>query len=161
MSNKNNITSVRRPYTRTVWRGVALICLLVGAITENSRAQCDNVKYHERCTESVEYIFDNYQYVRSRSFYSKDNPDIYLTIVLKRNTHYLLSVCDEYIKSGKLQLTLYDKDEKMIATSDPSKSNQFISFKPSISGKYLIKAKFDSKDDGCCAVILGILREEV
>lgn len=125
------------------------------------KAQCENMLYHERCTYGIEYIFESYQYFRSRSFYATSNPDIYFKINLKKDTTYLMNVCEEFIKHGEMQLFLYDKNEELIASSDTTLENQYIVFKPRRKGQFLLKARFEDKDAGCCAVLIGMITDPI
>lgn len=127
-----------------------------------SQESCLEPKYEDNCSSLLSSIFDDYIYLRSRAFSSKEDVKVEFEVTLKRNILYIFNVCDQG-KAGMI-LNLYDRNDKLIATSinpKTKKNDKIITFSPDAAGRYYISTFFEKKDTGCCLIMFGMIRKNI
>lgn len=149
----------------TKMKVLAFILCLFALFPFSSRAQeeCLEPKFEDNCTELLSSIFDDYLYLRSRAFSSKENIDVQFIVTLKRNALYIFNVCQGSGQNGMI-LNLYDSNNKLVASSLNSKNKKnekIITFRPELPGKYFLTTVFEKKEDSCCLVMFGMIKKNI
>ena len=142
--------------------------LLLGMIIfipflSKSQEECLTAKFEDNCSGLLSSIFDDYLYLRSRAFSSKEFVDVEFQVTLKRNVLYIFNVCQGPGKNSMV-LNLIDDKHKIVASSLNSKSRKnekIIAFKPEFAGKFYISTFFEKKDDNCCLIMFGMIKKNI
>ena len=131
--------------------------------SSKSQEECLSSKFEDNCTSLLSSIFDDYLYLKSRAFSSKENIDVEFQVTLKRNILYIFNVC-QGPGTNSMILNLIDGKNKIVATSFNSKTkknDKIISFRPEAAGKYYISTFFEKKDENCCLIMFGMIKKNI
>lgn len=121
----------------------------------NANAQCDDEDFLDECAE----ILDDYTFAKSFDIElegkGKTNKVEYSYVFSKDHT-YILTVCDMEEAGNKLIINLYDRNKKLITSSNKDGSfKEKIGYRCSATGVYYIEAYFENFNKGCGISILG------
>lgn len=78
--------------------------------------------------------------------------------VFSKGTTYRIVVCDQGDESNRMEVRLYDRDKKLIASNYLSSKKQYfpvLNYQCSATGVYYMDARFKSTKTGCGVMILG------
>lgn len=142
----------------------SIICslLTVNGISQNVD-KCLEPEFTDGCFRTINHVFDDYIYLKSRPFSSKYTTDMFLELVLKRNILYLITVCDGS-SDNTMIVDFYDNTEKKLAStySETEKKNKkYITFMPPVAGKYLLKVSFTNSNVSCSSVSYGMISNNI
>jgi hypothetical protein len=136
----------------TVFLAVAAFMLFAGSAV----AQCDSDEFLDRCAPSL----GTYNYIKSFSLTagSKKKSSGEFSYVFSKGSTYLLVLCEDELKEGKLVVSLYDRNHNLIASTFNETTGKYYPnlVYPCLStGVYYIKASFKDARKGCGMCILG------
>jgi hypothetical protein len=78
--------------------------------------------------------------------------------VFSKGTTYRIVICDQGQSDNRMEVKLYDRDKKLIATNYLSSKKEYfpvLNYKCAATGVYYIESKFKPTKTGCGVVILG------
>lgn len=78
--------------------------------------------------------------------------------VFSKGTTYRIVICDQGDEKNRMEVRLYDRDKKLIASNYLSSKKQYfpvLNYKCTATGVYYMEARFKSSKTGCGVVILG------
>lgn len=146
---------------------IALCCLFIAncsfAQTSENVDKCLEPEFTNGCFRTINHVFDDYVYLKSRPFSSKYSTDMFLVVNLKRNILYLITVCDGN-DNNPMTVDFYDNNEKLLASSYDEKkklNKKYITFLPEVAGKYLIKVTFKNQIISCSSVSYGMISKNI
>jgi hypothetical protein len=137
---------------------VLVICTLL--IPVNSFGQCESDAFLDKCAQNL----GTYNYIKSFVAYAnpKKKANSESTYVFSKGSTYMLLACTENASSGKLVVSLYDRDNNLIASTYDEKANKYyteLQYPCSATGVYHIKATFEGSKKGCGLCILGFSKD--
>lgn len=122
--------------------------------------QCDTDLFLDRCASNL----GTYNYIKSFSITAsprkKAIPEY--SYVFSKGSTYMLIVCDENVKGGRMIVSLYDREHKLIASTYDEKNNKYYTdllYPCEATGVYYIRATFEGSKGGCGMCILGFNKE--
>ena len=133
---------------------VGLFCKAQPALSK----ACLKSTYQRVCYDKTRVETPGYFILKSRIL-AKGNRNIKYPIRFKRKTNYLLSLCEG--KESKVRINLYDKNEKLIASSHNEETGSLtdkISFFSKTSSDYYFSVNFYRGSSNCVIMYFGILR---
>lgn len=142
---------------------VAVWVLLLSSFPSKSQEECINPDFEDNCARLLTYIFDDYLYLRSRAFSSKEEIDVTFEVTLKRNILYIFNVCEGKGRNSMV-IELYDNDDKLISSSyneKTKKNDKIIAFRPKATGKYYISTFFEKERENCCIIMFGMIKKNI
>lgn len=122
--------------------------------------QCDTDIYLDQCASNL----GTYNYIKSFSVNAsprkKVNPEY--SYVFSKGSTYMIIVCDQNVIGGKMIVSLYDREHKLIASTYDEKTDKYYSdllYPCEATGVYYIRATFEGSKGGCGMCILGFNKE--
>jgi hypothetical protein len=122
---------------------VLLLAFLL--ISKFLSAQCNMDDLADKCATQI----SDFKYIKSFDTDTKKE----FEYVFSKDHSYLLAICDQAAAKGKMEVNLYDRNHKLVATNynkQTKKSYPSINYKCSATGVYYIEVTFD--DGGGCGV---------
>ena len=141
---------------------VVFSCFLITcSLFSQNVDKCLEPEFNDKCFRTINHVFDDYVYLKSRAFSSRYTTDMFLELTLKRNILYLMTVCDGS-DENPMRVDFYDNDENLIKSTYSSGMNkQYISFMPEKAGKFLLKVSFENNSISCSSVSYGMIKRNI
>jgi hypothetical protein len=134
-----------------------LILLVMSSFVPVSlSAQCDTDTMLDNCAANL----GTFNYIKSFSVTAKTRKKAIsdFSYVFSKGSTYMLILCDENVTKGEMELSLYDRQHKLIAsTYDEKNSVRFsnLLYTCSATGVYYIKTSLNGTKGECAMVVLG------
>ena len=130
-------------------RFLLLVSLFIFSSKMHGYAQCDDEGFLDKCSAQLnEYTF-------VKSFEANDKTEF--SYVFSKDHNYLLTICDQVTGGGKMSVSLYDRNHKLILSSYNKSTKKYypsVGYKCMATGVYYIETSFDNAK-GCGVSILG------
>jgi hypothetical protein len=116
---------------------------------------CGSDAFLDNCAPAL----GEYQYINKFDVNIKEPGGNYeFSYVFSKGTNYRIVICDQNDKSNKMEVKLYDRNKKLIASNYMSSSKEYfpvLNYNCAATGVYHMEAKFKPSKTGCGVVILG------
>ncbi len=139
-------------------KALLLSAFILGSV--NVYGQCDSDMLLDQCAHNL----GTYNYIKSFSMkassHRKSNHEY--SYVFSKGSNYLIIVCDQNLKGGKMIVNLYDREHNLIGSTFDEKENKYypeLRYSCETTGVYYIKASFEGSKGGCGMCILGFNKE--
>jgi len=78
--------------------------------------------------------------------------------VFSEGSEYMIIACEENQGNGNMVISLYDREERLIATTSKENGGAYseLKFICSSTGLYYLKVKFNDSKSGCGMCMLGV-----
>ena len=113
-------------------------------------SQCDDEGFLDKCSGELK----DFTFVKSFESSGKQE----FSYVFSKDHNYLLTVCDQVTGGGRMVVSLYDRNHKLILTSYNKATKKYypsVGYKCTATGVYYIETSFDENAKGCGVSILG------
>lgn len=140
------------------------LVVLMTPVLSRAQQQCLEPKFEDNCSGLISSIFEDYLYLHSRAFSSKESVDVKFQVTLKRNILYIFNVCGIEGDKTAMVLKLYDSNNKVVSSSINDKTkvnNKILIFKPEAAGKYYVSTVFEENKSTCCLVLFGMISKNI
>jgi hypothetical protein len=122
--------------------------------------QCTDDVFLDKCAANL----GTFNYIKSFVAYAnpRKKANNEYTYVLSKGSTYIIIICDENINGGKMDISLYNMNHDLIASTYneiEKKHYQIIQFPCSATGVYYLRATFEGTKKGCGLCILGFNKD--
>lgn len=123
--------------------------------------QCESDILLDKCASDL----GTYNYIRSYKVnaYSRRKADSEFSYVFSKGSTYIMLPCTENSDYGKMVISIYDRDHKLLASTYDENTRKYYSdlqYPCSVTGLYYIKATFKDTKRGYGTCILGFNRDK-
>ncbi len=142
-------------------RGLRILIVLATLFYSGSLfGQCDTDIFLDKCASNL----GTFNYIKSFSVNASSRKKAIpeYSYVFSKGSTYMLIVCDQNVNGGRMVVTLYDREHKLIASTYDEKNNKYYSdltYPCEATGVYYIRATFEGSRSGCGMCILGFNKE--
>lgn len=112
-------------------------------------AQCNMDDLTDKCALQI----SDFKYIKAFDSDTKKE----FQYVFSKDHSYFLAICDQLAASGKMEVNLYDRNHKLVATNYNKQTKKYypsINYKCSATGVYYIEVNFN-EGDGCGVTVLA------
>jgi hypothetical protein len=142
---------------KTLWLLLLVLCLIIPRV---SFGQSDSDELLDKCAGNL----GTYNYIKSfrvnSGLWKKVNSEY--SYVFSKGSTYIMIACNESTDKGKMIISLYDRDNKLIASNYDENTKSYYSdllFPCSATGVYYIRISFEGMKRGHGICILGFNKE--
>jgi hypothetical protein len=123
--------------------------------------QCENDLLLDKCASNL----GTYNYIRSYEVkdYPRRKANSEFSYVFSKGSTYIMLPCTENSTSGKMIISIYDRDHKLLASTYDENIQKYyadLQYPCSVTGLYYIRATFKDTKRGYGTCILGFNRDK-
>ena len=136
-----------------------LLCFLLIGFAEIGQTQCSDEDFLDDCAAGIgDFKFLKAYKIKVKGSKSGTAPMIEYKSMFSKGKSYLINACTGSESSGKLLVSLYDRNHKMISSNYNKKTKEYfpgIAYRCSATGLYYISYTFQGDQSGCGISVIG------